>query len=132
MQAGCDAQPLERLLAGEALANERQHRHILRGPANTVPPTRGERQVFDIASNVRSCHCLSPSRESLRTSRPAISRDFSCGYLYAITRGLRTCMRITPMPMVVAARSTGNCRVPRTCAPPKRDKPAEVTAPVAA
>jgi hypothetical protein len=30
---------------------------------------------------------------------------------------------------LAAAHSTGTCRVPRTGAPPKRDKPAEVTAP---
>src|SRR5262249_16467605 len=126
MQTGRDAQPFERLLAGKALANERQHGHILGCPGDAVTPARGEREVFDITSNVRSCHNKPPSidRPVKRLSWVHVSRstDNLCGK--------RACPACPACP--AAADSTGNCRVPRTYAPPRRDNPAEVTAPVAA
>ena len=48
VQAGADANTLERLLLGEALADLGQHRHFLLSPLDPQYPARREGQIFHI------------------------------------------------------------------------------------
>ena len=49
MEAGGQAQAVQRLFLGEPFADEVDHRHFPPGPFNAVHPVAGQRPVFDIA-----------------------------------------------------------------------------------
>ena len=48
MQAGAQALAAQRLLLGEALADDPQHRHLLVGPFDPAPPGLGESEVAHV------------------------------------------------------------------------------------
>src|SRR5262249_35484404 len=48
VQAGAEADALERLLAREALADLTEDRHRLLGPLDLEPPLGGEREILDV------------------------------------------------------------------------------------